>query len=137
MIINYKTQDVNQTIKDFSSQGVNVYWDATSHFDAERALEVIAHRGRLIVMAGISQKTTFPVGPFYLRNCTLYGFTATDSTTDELHLYADQINQWLAKGALKGRIAQKHPLSHASLAHQIYESENLFGKLVLSPEWET
>ncbi len=137
LIINYKTQDVNQAIKGFSPQGVNVYWDTTMHFDAEKALEVTAHRGRLIVMAGLSQKTTFPVGPFYLRNCSLYGFTVTDSTVDELQLYADQINQWLAKGALKGKIAQKLPHSKAAEAHQIYESKNLFGKLVLSPEWET
>ena len=71
LIINYKTQDVNRAIKDFVCQGVNIYWDITSHFDAEKAMEVIAHRGRLIVMAGISQKTTFPVGQFYLRNCSL------------------------------------------------------------------
>jgi len=137
LIINYKTQDVNRAIKDFVSQGVNIYWDITSHFDAEKAMEVIAQRGRLIVIAGISQKTTFPVGPFYLRNCSLYGFTVTDSTTDELQLYADQINQWLAKGVLKGKIAQILPLSQAAEAHQMYESKNLFGKLVLSPECET
>jgi NADPH:quinone reductase len=134
LIINYRTQDVNKAIKDFSAQGVNMYWDTTSHFDAEKALEVIAHRGRLIVMAGISLKTTFPVGPFYLRNCSLYGFTVTDSTTDELQIYADQINQRLAKRILKGRIAQKLTLSQAADAHQIYESKNLFGKLVLAPQ---
>lgn len=134
LIINYKTQDVNQAIKDFSPQGVNMYWDTTSHFDAEKALEVIAHRGRLIVMAGISLKTTFPVGPFYLGNCSLFGFTVTDSTTDELQLYADQINQWLVKGTLQGKIAQKLPLSQAAEAHKTYESKSLFGKLVLSPE---
>jgi NADPH2:quinone reductase len=137
LIINYKTEYVTQAIKNFSSQGVNVYWDTTRHFDAEKAIEVMAHRGRLVVIAGFSQKTMFPVGPFYLRNCSLYGFTVTDSTIDELQTYADQINQWLAKGKLTGRIAQKLPLSHAAEAHQIYESKNLFGKLVLSPEWET
>jgi NADPH:quinone reductase len=134
LIINYKTQDVHQAIKDFSSQGVNVYWDTTTHFDAEKALEVMAHRGRLVVMAGIAQKTTFPVGLFYLRNCSLFGFTVTDSTVDELQAYADQTNQWLTKGALKGRIAQKLPLSQAAKAHEIYETKSLFGKLVLTPE---
>ena len=100
-------------------------------------MEVIAQRGRLIVIAGISQKTTFPVGPFYLRNCCLYGFTVTDSTVEELHYSSEQINQWLTKGALKGKFAQKLPLSQSAQAHQIYESKNLFGKLVLSPAWET
>jgi NADPH2:quinone reductase len=118
-------------IKDFVSQGVNIYLDATSYFDAETALEVTAQRGRPIVMAGFLQKTTLPVGLFYTRNCTLYGFTITDSTVEELRYYSEQINQWLAKGDLKGKVAQRLSLSRAAEAHQIYESKKLFGKLVL------
>lgn len=84
LVINYKTQDVTRAIKDVAPQGVHVYWDATTHFDAARALDMVAQRGRIIVMAGPSQQTILPVGPFYLRNCTLYGFTVTDATMEEL-----------------------------------------------------
>jgi NADPH:quinone reductase len=91
----------------------------------------------MVVMAGLKQQTILPVGPFYTRNCTLYGFTVTDATREELRHYAEQINQWVMKGVLKGKIAQKLPLSQAAKAYEIYEAEDLFGKLVLSPEWET
>ncbi len=134
LVINYKTEDVAWAIKGAVAQGVQVYWDATTHFDAARALDVIAPRGRIIVMAGPSQQTNLPVGPFYLRNCTLYGFTVTDATIEELQGYAEQMNAWFARGLPKGKIAQQFPLSHAAEAHHIYETQDVFGKLVLVPE---
>jgi NADPH2:quinone reductase len=133
-IINYKTQDVHKVLQEAVPQGVNVYWDTTAHFDAARALAVSARRGRLVVMAGLTQQTTLPVGPFYTRNCTLYGFTVTDATREELGHYAEQINQWVRQGVLKGRIARKLPLSQAAQAYEIYRTEDLVGKLVLAPE---
>lgn len=134
LVINYKTEDITRAIKGVAAQGVQVYWDATTHFDAARALDVLAQRGRIIVMAGSSQQTSLPVGPFYLRNGTLYGFTVTDATTEELQHYADQMNAWFARGLPRGKIAQQLPLSRAAEAHQIYETSSLFGKLVLLPE---
>jgi len=134
LVINYKAQDVSKAIKDVAPRGVQVYWDATTHFDAAQAVDVMAQRGRIIVMAGPAQQTLLPVGSFYLRNCTLYGFTVTDATTEELRGYADQMNAWFARGLPKGKIAQMLPLSHAAEAHQLYETRSLFGKLVLLPD---
>jgi NADPH2:quinone reductase len=74
------------------------------------------------------------VGPFYTSNCTLYGFTVTDATVEELGDYAAQINRWLAKGALQAKIAATLPLSQAAEAHRMFETNELFGKLVLLPE---
>ena len=99
----------------------------------ERALSVLARRGRLIVMAGLTHRCTLPVGPFYTSNCTLYGFTITDATAEELGDYAAQINSWLAKGALQAKIAARLPLSRAAEAHGMFETHDLFGKLVLLP----
>lgn len=134
LVINYKTEDVTRAIKSVAAQGVQIYWDATTHFDAARALDVLAQRGRIIVMAGTSRQTLLSVGPFYLCNSTLYGFTVTDATIEELRQYAEQMNAWFARGLPKGKIAQQLPLSHAAEAHQIYETRGLFGKLVLVPE---
>jgi NADPH:quinone reductase len=134
LVINYKTQDIEQAIRGFASTGVDIYWDATKAPEVERALSVIARRGRLIVMAGLTHRCTLPVGPFYTSNCTLYGFTVTDATIEELSDYAAQINSWLAKGALRAKIAAKLALSQAAEAHRMFETKDLFGKLVLLPE---
>jgi NADPH:quinone reductase len=134
LIINYKTQDVEKALQAAVPRGVNVYWDTTSHFDAAQALAVSAHRARMVVMAGLAQQTVFPIGPFYTGNCTLYGFTVTDATREELGHYAEQINAWVGQGILKGKIAHKLPLSEAAKAYEIYRTEDLMGKLVLTPE---
>ncbi|EFH84076.1 NADPH:quinone reductase [Ktedonobacter racemifer] len=136
LVINYKTQNVNLALKHFAPQGVNVYWDATPQPDIECALNAIAQRGRIIFMSGPLHQTTLMVGPFYMKNCTLYGFTVTDATIDELHTCASQIDYWLGRGVLKGRTALKLPLSQAAAAHRIYETQSLSGKIVLSPDWD-
>ncbi|QBD83437.1 NADPH:quinone reductase [Ktedonosporobacter rubrisoli] len=135
-IINYKLQDIHQVLKELVPEGLNIYWDATKRFSARKALEVTAKRGRIVVMAGLNHETVLPVGTFYSRGYTMYGFTVTDASTAELRRYAKQINGWLATGVLHGRIAERLPLEQAAWAHQIYETQNLFGKLVLSPEWK-
>jgi NADPH2:quinone reductase len=136
LVIDYKTHDVNQEIKEFVPGGVNVYWDATRQPDAARALGVTANRGRLIFMAGLSHQTILHVGAFYTRNCTLYGFTVTDATRDELGQYAAEINRWLDRGVFKPTVALKLPLSQAAIAHHLQEISTLFGKIVLSPDWD-
>ena len=126
-------QDIEQTIRGFASNGIDIYWDATKAPEVERALSVMARRGRLIVMAGLTHRCTLPVGPFYTSNCTLYGFTVTDATVEELGDCAAQINSWLAKGALRAKIVATLPLSQAAVAHRLFETNDLFGKLVLLP----
>jgi NADPH:quinone reductase len=136
LVIDYKTSDVNQEIKRFAAGGVDVYWDATRQPDVARALEVTANRARLVLMAGLGHRTLLPVGPFYTKDCTLYGFTVTGATRDELGQYATEINCWLDHGLFKPKIALKLPLSQAAIAHHLQETSTLVGKIVLSPEWE-
>ncbi|GHO49407.1 hypothetical protein KSX_75700 [Ktedonospora formicarum] len=87
-------------------------------------------------MAGPQHQTTLMVGPFYTKNCSIYGFTVSDATIDELHTYASQIDYWLGRGVLRGKVALRLPLSRAAEAHQLDESGSLVGKIILSPEWE-
>jgi len=68
-VLNYKTDDVPAIVKDFTKgQGVNV-WFETQPPDFLRAIELLARRGRMIVMAGRQARPTFPVGPFTSRTC--------------------------------------------------------------------
>lgn len=133
IVINYKTDDVTRAIREFAPDGVNVYWDATSRFDARRAIDVLAQRGRVVVMAGRSNETVLPSGEFYVRNCTMYGFTVTDARMEELSSYAAEINKWLSRGVLRTKIASRLPLSAAAEAHRLVENGNLFGKVILQP----
>ena len=131
-VINYKTEDIAEGVHKFAPDGVNVYWDATGQPDVRRAIDSVAQRGRIIFMAGLRHDTILPVGSFYIRNCTLFGFTVTDATKEELANYASHINRWLARKSLRAKIAYRLPLSDAAKAHHLNES-GLFGKVVLEP----
>jgi NADPH2:quinone reductase len=133
VVINYKTEDVAEAIRRFAPGGVDVYWDCTRRFDVRRAVEAVAQRGRIIFISGFGQETALPVQPFFLRNLSLFGFTVTDATEQELASYAAKINQLLATESLRGKIARRVSLAHAAEAHQLSESGGLFGKIVLEP----
>lgn len=133
LVIRYQTEDLHQRLREFAPDGVNVYLDVTRHFEARTALESLARRGRIVAIAGLTRETVLPVGLFYQQNATLFGFTVTDATTDELARYAREINRWIERRVLRPRIALRMPLSEAAEAHRRLEAGGLFGKIVLTP----
>jgi NADPH2:quinone reductase len=139
LAINYKTQDVDAGIKEFAPKGINVWWETLREPNFERAIPFLAMRGRMIVMAGREAKPALPVGPFYVKDCSLHGFAMFNATPSEQRAAAEDINQWLVEGALKARIDRVLPLSEAAAAHRLQEVSTvqktgaLAGKIVLKP----
>ncbi len=62
LALNYKTQDVDAAIKGFVPDGVNVWWETLREPSFERAIPLLAMRGRMVVMAGREARPAFPVG---------------------------------------------------------------------------
>jgi NADPH2:quinone reductase len=137
--VNYKTQDVEAAIRSFSPKGVNVWWETRREPDFERAIPLLSMRGRMVVMAGRDARPAFPIGPFYVKDCALYGFAMFNATARQQRTAAEDINQWLAAGRLKARIDRVLPLAQAAEAHRLQEESTvgrsgaLAGKLVLKP----
>jgi len=139
LVLNYKTQNVDAELKTLSPQGVNLWWETQREPDFERAVPLLSMRGRMVIMAGRDAKPTFPVGPFYVKGCSLYGFAMFNATADELQAAAIDINRWVAEGKLKPRIDRVLPLSQTPVAHRLQEESTvgksgaLAGKIVLTP----
>jgi NADPH2:quinone reductase len=139
LALNYKTQDVDAAIKGFASDGVNVWWETLREPSFERAIPLLAMRGRMIVMAGREARPAFPVGPFYVKDGSLFGFAMFNSSPEDQRAAATDINRWLAEGKLKARIDRILPLSEAATAHRLQEESTiqktgaLAGKIVLQP----
>jgi len=137
--INYKTEDVAAEAKKFVPGGLNVYWETLREPDFDKAIGLLAPRGRMILMAGRDARPVFPVGPFYVKNCSLHGFAMFNATPDEQRSCAEQINSWLAAGKLKACIDRVLALSQAAAAHKLQEGSTLAksgalaGKIVLKP----
>jgi NADPH2:quinone reductase len=139
LAINYKTEDVPARVKEFAPDGVDVWWETLREPDFDRTVSLLAPRGRMILMAGREARPPFPVGPFYVKGCRLYGFAMFNATTEELRAAAEDVNRWLAEGKLKPRIDRVLPLAETAAAHRLQEestvgqSGTLAGKIVVKP----
>lgn len=137
--LNYREADVPAEIKRLAPQGVHVYWESLRDPNFEQVVPLLAFRGRLIVMAGREAKPVFPIGPFYVKDCSLFGFAMFNATPNEQRAAADDINRWLTEGKLKPRIDRVLPLAETAAAHKLQEESTihktcaLAGKLVLTP----
>jgi len=137
--VNYKTEDVAAAVKSFAPNGVNVYWETAREPDFDKIVSYLAERGRIILMAGRDARPPFPVGPFYVKGCSLHGFVMFKATAEEQRSAADDINRWLKSGELKANISRVLPLAEAASAHTLQEQNTLQkagtlgGKIVLRP----
>lgn len=137
--VNYKTQDIPAEVKKFAPQGFNAYWETTREPDFDKIVSFLAERGRIVLMAGRDARPPFPVGPFYVKGCSLSGFVMFKATPDEQRTCANDINRWLSEGKLKPKISRVMPLSEAAEAHRLQEDNTLrkagtlAGKIVLKP----
>ena len=137
LAINYKTEDVAARVKEFVPQGVNVWWETLREPDFDRAVGQLAPRGRMVIMAGREARPPFPVGPFYVKGCSLFGFAMFNATADEQRAAADDINRWLSAGKIKPNIDRVLPLAEIAGAHRLQEDNTLHkagtltGKIVI------
>ena len=138
-VIDYKKQDVAAELKKLAPDGVNVWWETALEPDFDLAIGALASRGRMILMAGRDAKPPFPVGQFYVKGCSLFGFVMFLATPEEQRRCAEDINQWLAEGKLKPRIDRVLSLSEAANAHKLQEestvnrSGTIAGKILVKP----
>jgi len=139
LVINYNFGDTTEAIRAAANKGVDVWWETLREPDLERTISLLAMRGRMIVMAGREARPVFPVGPFYVKDCSLHGFAMFNATAREQKTAGNAINRWFAEGKLKARIDRVLPLSETAAAHRLQQestinrTSELTGKLVLKP----
>jgi NADPH2:quinone reductase len=139
-VLNYKTDDVPAGIRESTGgQGVQVWYETQREPDFQRTVDLLAKRGRMIIMAGRQAQPLFPVGPFYVKDLSLLGFAMFNATPDEQRYGAEDINRWLTEKKLHALIGRTLPLSDAAAAHRLQEentlqkSGTLMGKIVVVP----
>jgi NADPH2:quinone reductase len=137
--INYHSDDIAAAVKEFVPAGVNVYWETVREPDFDKIVSCLGERGRIVLMAGRDARPAFPVGPFYVKGCSLHGFVMFKATPQEQQACAEDINRWLSEGQLQAHISQRLPLAQVAQAHELQEANtlrkegSLAGKIVLTP----
>ncbi len=138
-VIQYKKEDLDAAIREFAPQGVDVWFETLREQNLEQSVTHLAFRGRLILMAGRDSRPPFPVGPFYVKDCSVHGFAMFNAPPDEQRRAADDINRWMAEGKLRARIGRVMKLAETAAAHRLQEENTihkagtLAGKIVLEP----
>jgi NADPH2:quinone reductase len=140
-VLNYKTDDLATGLRAFTGgKGLNVWYETQREPDYSRIVDLMAPRGRIIVMAGRQAQPVFPHGPFYVKGLALFGFAMFNIPASEQRFSADAINRWLAEEKLRPPIGRTFPLAQAAAAHRLLEDNTLqkagtlLGKIVLTPE---
>jgi NADPH2:quinone reductase len=139
-VIDYRTTDIATAVQEFCPGGVNLFWETLRDPDFDLAVACMTDEARMVLMAGRQARPEFPVGPFYVKGCSLHGFVMFKAAAELQRGAAQDINHWLSAGLIKPLIDRVMPLSETAQAHQLQESHtvsktsSLAGKLVLQPD---
>ncbi|MGW3205207.1 NADPH:quinone reductase [Streptomyces sp. NPDC001135] len=110
--------------------GVDLYADAAGVNDLTTAVELLARRGRIVLLAGLRTAPPLPAGPLYVRDGSVVGFAITGAPAAELAEAARTVNELLADGRLRPRDLRVLPLSATAEAHRMLEAGELHGRRV-------
>ncbi|MFM1904559.1 MAG: hypothetical protein RLZZ440_2459, partial [Planctomycetota bacterium] len=131
--------DLVAAVLEAEPAGVQVHWETRREPDFDVALAMLAERGRMVIMAGREARPAFPVGPFYVKGCSLHGFVMFKASAVDQAAAAADINRWLAGGQLRAPVDRVVTLAHVAEAHALQEeatvggSGGLAGKIVVEP----
>ena len=138
-VFDYRRADLVDAVRAAAPQGVNVYWETQREPAFDQAVAMLAERGRMVIMAGRDARPPFPVGPFYVKGCSLHGFAMFKADSQEQAAAAADISRWLAAGKLRVPIDRVLPLAATAEGHALQEANTisrsgvLAGKIVVEP----
>ncbi len=132
LVLDYKKDDIVKEVLKKSPEGVNLVWDTSQNPNFDLSVSLLSQKGKIILMAGADARPVFPVGPFYQKECTMYGFTLTKASQDVLKESAELINILFDEKKIRVKVYDVLSLQDASKAHFLLENDkNVWGKIVL------
>ncbi|MGF1430224.1 NADPH:quinone reductase [Kitasatospora sp. LaBMicrA B282] len=133
-VLDYRDPELAARIRESAPLGVDVHVDTSGEHDLAGAVDLLAPRGRIVLLAGARSRPELPVGPLYMKDCSIRGFVISHATSGELAEAAVTVNRLLATHRLRPRAVEELPLSAAADVHQRLEEGELHGRrAVLCP----
>jgi NADPH2:quinone reductase len=74
LAIDYKNDDVPAQLRAFAPEGIDVWFETQREPDLEVSIPLLRRWGRMILMAGRTATPKLPLGSFYTRNCSIFGY---------------------------------------------------------------
>ncbi|MFE0044413.1 NADPH:quinone reductase [Streptomyces albireticuli] len=130
-VIDYRDPDRAALLRAACPRGADLHLDTSARNDLPAAVELLAKRGRIVLLAGLRTRPVLPVGPLYLKDCSVVGFAISQATTGELAEAAEAVGRLLAEGLLRPRAVDLLPLAEAAEAHRRVEAGEAKGRRVV------
>jgi NADPH:quinone reductase-like Zn-dependent oxidoreductase len=127
-VLDYRAPSSAELIRRLSPRGVDLFLDTSGVNDLVTAVEVLAHRGRIVLLAGARTCPVLPAGALYMKDGTITGFVISRATVPELSQAAEHINRLLPTGRLRARRVDELPLDAAADVHRRLENGELHGR---------
>lgn len=128
VVVDYNDPEKAARMRQFTPDGINLHIDTFGDHDLNAAVDVLAPRGRIVLLAGVRSRPEMPVGPFFMKDASILGFVISHASTEELGHAAAAINRLLVSKQLRPRLTETLPLSSAADAHRRMERGELHGK---------
>ncbi|GAB7104235.1 zinc-binding dehydrogenase [Streptomyces phaeofaciens JCM 4814] len=134
-VFDYRDPALGERLRAACPAGIDVHVDSAGTNDLTEAVALLAPRGRIVLLAGVTARPVLPVGPFYMKDASILGFVISHASTAELAAAAGTVNRLLAAGRLAPRHTERVPLSALPEAHRRMEKGDLRGRrLIVRPD---
>lgn len=140
-VINYKTEDVVQRVKDFTGgRGVDVVLNSLAGDTLNRDFETLAPLGQIICYGftngPLTGNLTDALTSDLMSSKGIRGFSLFTVIESKPQLMAEsvaKVTQLLLEDKITPHIHDRIPLAEAARAHQTMEAGKVCGKLILKP----
>ena len=138
LAVNYREQDFVEVLKEATDgKGIDVILDMVSGDYLPRNVELAAMHGRIVIIATLrGRQADLSIGPIMLKCLVLTGSVLRPRTDAEKAAIADALleHAWplIEAGEVRPVIHSVFPLEEAAKAHQLMESSEHIGKIVLA-----
>jgi 2-desacetyl-2-hydroxyethyl bacteriochlorophyllide A dehydrogenase len=126
-VIDYRDPELADAVRALSPRGIDLFLDTSGSNDLELAVGLLAHRGRIVLLAGARTRPVLPAGELYMKDGSIVGFAISHASAAELAEAAGPINQLMADGRLRARTVREQPLAAMAEVHRQLENGQLHG----------
>lgn len=127
-VFDYRDPELTEKIRGAAPSGLDLSLDTAGVNDLQTTVDLLARRGRVVLLAGARTRPVLPAGALYMNDRSIAGFVISHATPDELAEAAKYINDLLARGALRPRSIEVFPLGAAAEVHARMDKGELHGR---------
>ena len=101
LALNYKTDDIPGRLREFSPEGIDVWYETQREPNLEVSIPLLRKNGRMILMAGRDRQARPAPGRLLPPELRLFGFAMFNATPEQQRRCAVDIIRWIEEGQLK------------------------------------